>query len=175
MTLPVETPAQWLDNCDQEIQFTVYGRPQPRGSKAAVLIPKRGGGWVTNAAGRPITAAKDTNPKSGDWMNSIRAAAAEAFSGELITGPVRVSFVFHFARPKAHYGSGKNAAKLKPSAPVEHIQKPDLSKLVRCAEDALTGVVWRDDCQVVEYLGTGKHWTTEKERMVVTIDACAVA
>lgn len=153
----------------REIQFTVYGRPQPRGSKNAVLIPKRGGGWVTNQAGRPITAAKDSNPKSGDWMNSIRAAAAEAFSGELISGPVRVSFAFHFARPKGHYGSGRNAAKIKPTAPVEHIQKPDLSKLVRCAEDAISGVVWRDDCQVVEYLGTGKHWTMEQERMVVTI------
>jgi Holliday junction resolvase RusA-like endonuclease len=152
-----------------EIQFTVYGRPQPRGSKNAVLIPKRGGGWVTDKSGRPITAAKDSNPKSGDWMNSVRAAAAEVFTGELITGPVRVSFVFYFARPKCHYGSGKNSAKPKDSAPVEHIQKPDLSKLVRCAEDALTGVVWRDDCQVVEYFGTGKHWTADQERMVVTI------
>lgn len=28
--------------------------------------------------------------------------------------------------------------------------RPDVLKLARCAEDSLTGIVWRDDAQIVE-------------------------
>ena len=51
-------------------------------------------------------------------------------------------------RLKGHYGTGKNAGTLKPSAPLFHTSKPDLDKLVRCIKDALTGIAWKDDAQV---------------------------
>lgn len=152
------------------IEFTVYGRPQPRGSKAAVPIPKRGGGWVTAENGRPITAAKDSNPRSKDWMNSVRAAAAEAYHGPLLTVGMRVSFRFFLSRPKCHYGTGKNSSKLKDAAPPAHIQKPDCDKLIRCIQDALKGVIWRDDCQVTGYFDTGKYWTDSQERATIRIE-----
>ena len=38
---------------------------------------------------------------------------------------------------------------LKPSAPKHPIVKPDTTKLMRALEDALTGICWRDDTQVV--------------------------
>ena len=38
---------------------------------------------------------------------------------------------FRFVRPKSHYGTGRNAKKLKPSAPPHHTQKPDATKLLR--------------------------------------------
>ena len=152
------------------IEFIVYGKPQPRGSKAAVVIPKHGGGWVTTANGRPVTAAKDTNPKSKDWMASVSAVAAEHFSGDLIAGPVRLSVQFYLARPKCHFGTGKNSGALKSVAPQHHIQKPDTDKLLRCVQDALKGVVWRDDCQVIGYFDTWKSWTTQQERAVIRIE-----
>jgi Holliday junction resolvase RusA-like endonuclease len=48
----------------------------------------------------------------------------------------------------SHYGSGKNAEKLKPTAPKFHTVKPDATKLLRSTEDALTGILWRDDAQI---------------------------
>jgi Holliday junction resolvase RusA-like endonuclease len=35
---------------------------------------------------------------------------------------------------------------------------PDLSKLIRATEDALTGLAWGDDAQVVEYRDTVKTY-----------------
>jgi len=116
----------------------------------------------------------DVNSKERkQWANAVSSAAAEAMNGgELITEPVRLTATFYFARPKAHYGSGKRADTLKPSAPQLHSQSPDLDKLLRNLNDALTGVVVRDDKQVCEIF-TGRFWTTQSERVEVTIEQLA--
>ena len=71
--------------------------------------------------------------------------------GELpvLTGPLVVEMMFYLSRPKSHYGTGRNHRKVKPSAPRYHTKKPDLTKIIRSTEDALTGIVWRDDSQIV--------------------------
>ena len=51
---------------------------------------------------------------------------------------------------KTHYGTWKNEDKLKPSAPNWHKSKPDLNKILRSTEDALTGVLWIDDSQIAK-------------------------
>ena len=147
------------------LEFTVLGRPQQRGSKQAVLIPRRGGGWVEKN-GRPIVAAKDDNPNSKIWMAEVRSAAASAFGRgrQLINEPIVLSIQFYFARPQSHFGSGRNAGVLKPTAPLIHAQSPDLAKLIRCFEDALKGVVWTDDKLVYRYEATERRWTTTQER-----------
>lgn len=154
----------------REIRFTVLGRGQQRGSKQASLIPKRGGGFVTKN-GRPIVACRDMNPKSKDWMQEVKAVAFEAMQSQsLILGPVELSATFYFLRPKSHFGTGRNAGEIKASAPVEHAQSPDLAKLLRSLEDALTGVVWRDDRQVFRYgPDTQRRWCEDYERTEVVI------
>lgn len=151
-------------------RFTVFGRAQQRGSKQASLIPKRGGGWVEKN-GRPMVVARDMNKKSKDWMQEVKyAAVSELGQIPLLAGPIELTAEFYFSRPKSHYGTGKNATRLKASAPVIHAQSPDLAKLLRSLEDALTGVAWRDDKQVFRYgAGTQRYWTELQERTVVTI------
>lgn len=152
------------------VTFTVLGRPQQRGSKQAVLIPKRGGGFIEKN-GRPIVRAKDDNPKSKDWMQEVRSAAAQAFGQgrPLINEPIELTVRFYFTRPQSHYGSGKNSGKLKDSAPKSHAQSPDLAKLIRCLEDALKGIVWTDDKLVFRYTDCARHWTETQERAEVAI------
>lgn len=151
------------------IKFTVLGRPQQRGSKQPTAVYNREGKPVMKN-GRLILSAKDMNPKSKDWMQEIRSAAQQHFGDRpLLTGPIELSVVFHFNRPKSHYGTGRNANKLKPSAPYCHAQSPDLAKLIRCAEDALTGQVWVDDKQVFRYRDCERRWTDKQERMQVVI------
>jgi len=78
-----------------------------------------------------------------------------------VVGPVRVSFLFRFKRPKSHYRTGRNAHILKDDAPQFHTQTPDLDKLIRSTQAALSSVVWRDDSQVCKYGRVEKQWAED--------------
>lgn len=151
----------------RRIEFFVPGCPQQRGSKIPSLIPRRGGGFIEKN-GRPITVARDDNPKSTDWMNFVRLVAAEHNDGELIQGPVEVLATFHFQRPGYHFGTGKKASVVKLSAPTWHDKSPDLDKLQRSIGDALTGTVIADDKQICRWTAE-KRWTTRGEGAVVVV------
>lgn len=149
------------------IKFTVFGRPQQRGSKQAALIPKRGGGFVEKN-GRPIVAARDMNENSKEWMGQVRDAAHAAYSGALLRGPVGLKVQFFFKRPKKHYRTGRHACELRDDAPAWHDQTPDCDKLVRAIADSLTGVLLVDDKQVADLVAM-KFWTMESERAEVSV------
>lgn len=128
------------------ITFTVNGVPKPAGSKRAFAIRKRG-----VFTGR--VAVTDANPLAREWKDSVTSAGVDAAQklpgGLLLTGALAVDFTFFLPRPKGHYGSGKNASQVKGNAPEYPTGKPDVLKLTRAAEDALTGVLWQDDAQIV--------------------------
>jgi Holliday junction resolvase RusA-like endonuclease len=134
------------------LSFSVYGVAQPAGSKRAFVLKRRDGSIVTRGPnGPPVVNTVDANPKAKSWKQEIASAAAKAMEGvALFVGPVRLQVCFIMPRPQGHFGSGKNAGKVKPKAPRFHTVKPDVTKLVRGLEDALTGIVWRDDSQVAE-------------------------
>lgn len=121
------------------IGFTVYGKSEPAGSKTAYVRGNR-------------AIVTDANKKSKPWKGVVAKTAAEARAERgipLMTGPVSLDVVFIRARPKGHYGTGRNAATIKPSAPEHPTTKPDATKLLRGVEDALTGILWQDDAQIV--------------------------
>lgn len=127
---------------------SVYGMPQTAGSKRGFVNPKSKRVMIV-----------DDNPKSRAWKDAVAqtVGAARGDDAELLTGALAVEFVFYLPRPQGHYGSGKNAGKLRPSAPAYPIVRPDVTKLVRAAEDGLTGVLWRDDAQVVERMDKKRY------------------
>jgi crossover junction endodeoxyribonuclease RusA len=134
------------------IKFTVLGIAQPAGSKRAMPIYRKGANGrqlVTRENGAPVIAVADANPKSREWKNVVAFTARQAYRGELLRGPLHVRLLFFRPRPKSHFGTGKNAAVLKPSADEYPTSKPDVLKLARGVEDALTGIVWGDDAQIV--------------------------
>ena len=141
-----------------KFKITVYGRPASQGSKKAFIV-----------AGHARIRESNTE-RQEQWYNAVASAAANERTGEiLITGPLVLTMKFYFKRPKAHYRSGSKSDLLKDSAPPHHIQKPDLGKIIRCTEDALSAVVWRDDAQVIVYRGCGKFWTEKQERGEITV------
>lgn len=79
---------------------------------------------------------------------------------------VVVGMAFTVERAKSHYGSGKNADVLKPDAPDYPTGRPDLSNLVKLVEDALTGVAWDDDDQVVMLANPVKRFSAHAATLV---------
>jgi Holliday junction resolvase RusA-like endonuclease len=123
-----------------KMTFYVHDRPAPQGSKR--IYPNGG--------------MKESSPGLGNWRAAVVHAALNA-KGDIGSGvifpkpmPLRLSITFHFKRPKNHYRTGKFQDQLKPDAPHYMAQMPDLSKLIRATEDAITqAAVWTDDAQVV--------------------------
>ena len=124
------------------IQFFVSGIPATAGSKTPFI-------YRSKKDGKQRVAMCPANKKQKPWMAQVRAVAVENYKGAPITKPISMLLAFFLPRPKSHFGSGKNADKLKPSAPDYPTTRPDLTKLLRAVEDALKGVVWRDDNQVI--------------------------
>ncbi len=86
---------------------------------------------------------KDTLAKQ-----SLAVIAQQKAPETLLAGPLRVDLYFYFKRPKAHFGTGRNAGILKTTAPTYYTSKPDRDNLDKLVLDSLTGVFWNDDAQV---------------------------
>jgi Holliday junction resolvase RusA-like endonuclease len=141
------------------LKFTmyVYGKPATQGSTIAQAIYRKDRTPVMKN-GRVVTIARPDSPDLKSWRHAVASAAAQAYSGPLLTTQaVCMSIVFYRPRPTGHFGTGKNAGVLKPNAPEFPTTRPDTLKLARAIEDALTGVIWKDDSQVV-YHRLAKRW-----------------
>ena len=133
------------------LTFFVRGKPEPAGSKTAYPLTHRTTKEPIRKNGRIITVVTDANPRAKAWQAVVRKAAREAMKAGWIpvfeTQGLAVTMQFFLRRPKGqHRTNGQPHA----WAPTSHIVKPDVLKLARAVEDALTGVVWRDDAQIVE-------------------------
>lgn len=120
------------------IEFFVPGIPAPGGSKRFVGFGKK--------TGRAIL-IDDAGARNKNWRAVVSTVALEAMAGrEVITmGAIHVSFEFVMPRPKAHY---LKSGALRASAPCWHTKVPDGLKLARSTEDAMTGIVYRDDSMI---------------------------
>ena len=120
------------------VWFDVVGLPAPGGSKNAFPHPRTGRIVVVDAGGK----------RNKDWRAAVAAAGREAFKGrEMPAPPLLFTILFKMQRPASHLN---RHGKLRRTAPVLPITRPDLTKLVRSTEDALTGIAWHDDSQIAE-------------------------
>jgi Holliday junction resolvase RusA-like endonuclease len=126
------------------VEFVVVGKAQPAGSKRAFVV--NGHAVVT-----------DANKNSKPWQAEVKAAAVEAMpSSDLLEGPLELVVLFYEPRPKGHYNS-KGELNAQGQRNLWPAKKPDVTKLVRGVEDAMTGVVYRDDAQIVHQFAA-KHF-----------------
>jgi Holliday junction resolvase RusA-like endonuclease len=150
------------------ITFTILGKAATQGSKVSHALYNRATGAPLMKNGRVITITREDNVDLKNWRNMVASAAREAYDGPLLLCAIRLTVRFERPRASSHFGSGKNAAVLKGSAPRHPVTRPDTIKLTRAVEDALTGVVWKDDSQVCEHF-LFKTWGPIS-RTVVTIE-----
>jgi len=129
------------------ITFFVEGISRPQGSKRSF------------GNGRMV----ESSPHLKPWRQDVRFAAQcnrpEQWNSSV---PMSVSLAFCFPRPKSHFNS---KGELSSKAPVKAISKSigDIDKLTRGILDALTTVLFDDDCQVVE-INAYKRYCTPSER-----------
>jgi Holliday junction resolvase RusA-like endonuclease len=135
------------------ITIEVRGLPAPQGSKRHV--------------GRGIMV--ESSKAVGPWREAVRAETQRTMKALAVpgtpggvpgplAGPLVVLAEFHLPRPKSHYRTGRNADRLRDSAPAFPFGQPDVDKLARAVLDGLTaGGAWIDDAQVVS-LGARKTY-----------------
>jgi crossover junction endodeoxyribonuclease RusA len=120
------------------IVFEVEGTPRPQGSKRHV--------------GRGIMI--ESSKYVAEWRSWVRLCAANACKGlHPLVGAVGVNVAFCFDRPKTH----STTKGLRSNAPTYKVSKPDIDKLLRAVLDAMTGVCFADDSQVVAIYCTKKY------------------
>ena len=137
------------------IAFRVYGDPKGeprakayrRGDKAGIYQPKVADGW----------------------REAIGLEAKQHRPPEPIQGPVRVDLIIIVRRPGGHEATGRNAGKLKKSAPVFYHTAGhgpyggDRDNFEKAILDVLTQVgFWGDDGQVADGL-IRKRWARVNE------------
>ena len=97
------------------------------------------------------------------WMDKIGWYFLQKYGRPcLLTGAIVLELMFTLTRPKGHYGTGRNAGKLKPSAPEHPTTQPDMDKMLRAVQDGLTHIAWQDDSQVV-FAKIGKRYCETRE------------
>ena len=108
---------------EPDLSFEVVGQPKTAGSKdphARVMNDGTVKMWVSDQSGDAGKA----------WRQVIGIAANAAMRGRLIyDGPLYVEFTVLRKRGPGHFGTGRNAGKLLPSAPAYPATKPDAVKL----------------------------------------------
>lgn len=130
------------------LAFFAAGVPAPKGSTKAFYVPRLGRAVVT-----------EDNARTRPWAALVRDAASEAVAAHGCTGlyftrGVAVSLSVEFVMPRPTS---------LPKRVTQHTKKPDLDKLARALKDALTGIVWQDDSQVVA-LTARKRYAVGPER-----------
>lgn len=135
------------------VAFTAWGEAAPSGSKT-IGRTADGGSFV-----RP--ASKRQKP----WQGNVAQAAGIAMQGRaLLEGPLRLDVIFFRPRPKSHYkeSGGLSAKGEREPYPTG---APDTTKLVRAVEDAMQGIVVRNDASFVKVRAT-KAWGEPARAMV---------
>lgn len=121
----------------KRVTVIVAGLPVPQGSMKAInnVVMHNNGG------------------KIAAWRASIQDAIHRQHGEEieLMDGPLWLSAAFRLQRPQ------KLTKKREAEGPIGK-NSGDLSKLLRCIEDALTGVLITDDSRIVHIKDLTKAW-----------------
>lgn len=133
-----------------ELRFTAYGTPRPQGSAKAFVRGNRA--FITS-----------DNAKLKPYRHTLTQVALENASQMGLATPlcargipVEVSILWTIAKPKS-----------KAKRVTEITTKPDIDKLARAVLDALTGVGFEDDSQVVKANLSKQYGTPERTEVTV--------
>lgn len=144
----------------KSLSFTIHGvQAMTAGSKRQMHH------YLTN---KIITL--DACKGSAAWKTRVASEASVAMiqqNWQITDAPLVLSVTFMIARPKSHYRVSKKLgiAAIRDTAPIAHTQKPDALKFMRAVEDAMTGMAYFDDAQIVVSISR-KMWGSQHETFI---------
>jgi Holliday junction resolvase RusA-like endonuclease len=117
------------------IDFIVPTIPKPQPRQRHRVITSGGRAFAHNYTPTkdPVNAFKAT----------VQMAAAQAYEGAPLAGPLEVDMQFVMPRPKSLVW------KKRPMPRQWDARKPDRDNLMKSVQDALNGLLWADDSQIV--------------------------
>lgn len=107
-----------------------------------------------------------TDDRTRDYERLVQQTFLAA-GGKRLHGPVSVSIKVHFGVPDRW---NKAARELAFRGKLAATRKPDIDNIAKIILDALNGVAWEDDVQVVN-LSIGKAYSDEPSVSVTVFDA----
>ena len=139
------------------LTLDIAGIPVPAGSKTAIRMGER-------IVMVPAGLTPRLQQRRRDWHSAVELAGTQAAGpGKVRKDALSLSIVFVMPRPKHHYGTGRNRGIIKERfVSARPTGKPDTTKLLRCVEDRLTGILWYDDAQIVMQMAS-KQYTKQGE------------
>lgn len=118
--------------------------------------------------GEPVPQARPRAARIGNSVRFYNTFAVEAYKETVqqcailamrgkppLTGAVALEIKIFRSIPKS-WSAAKKAAALR--GEIKPTQKPDLSNYIKLLEDALNGIVWKDDSQIVLYKDCSKNF-----------------
>lgn len=147
----------------RELRLTivVYGDPAPQGSK------KYAGHRLNAASGRISAVLLEQSKRVKPWRQRVHAAALAAIRShpdwKPLDGPLAADMVFTVrTKPESKPVWWPKALRWSKHFWWRPASAPDLSKLLRSTEDALTTArAWKDDARVVEYGHLAKYYAAD--------------
>ncbi|MBN1574537.1 MAG: RusA family crossover junction endodeoxyribonuclease [Deltaproteobacteria bacterium] len=134
------------------IQFTVYGEPAAKGRPRAAMGAD---GRIRGAYTPGKTRVEETN---------FRAQAVRVKPERPFEGPVVLEVVFFRGVPRSWSERKKERAL---SGGILPAVRPDTDNLVKLVKDALNGVFWRDDAQVVKLTAEKRYSDTPRTEVKI--------
>lgn len=137
------------------ISFTVYGKPVAQGR------PRAG-----KTFSGQVVMYDPTNSK--DYKRYVAQVASQHRPDQLIESAVSLTVKVFRPIPKLNKTKHRQAVEgiLRPKS------KPDLSNYIKGVEDAIEGILLKNDSQVVDYGNSGK-WYSETPRIEIEISEIA--
>lgn len=134
------------------IKFTVPGNPQaqerPRFSRQGNFV-------------------KTYDPeKSRDYKQYVKLVASQNAPKRLLDGALKLSIDVYRTIPKS-ISKVKYKNEMALSGALRPVTKPDVDNYAKGIKDALKGVIWKDDSQVVELVV--RKWYSDKPRIEVEV------
>ncbi len=128
----------------RRLEFKIIGQPVPKGRPRFF----RAGGLV----------GAYTPKKTRSWESIVRGQAVSYRPKYLWEGPIIMTLTFMMPRPKS-----------LPKKIIHHTKKPDLDNLAKSIKDALQGIIYRTDSQVV-ILNLEKKYALSESGVMVRIE-----